>query len=83
MRSVPFSVLVFNMNLTFEMKTFCVENKFLYQKAMTYKLSENVNFENGGTGIQMGILHERLNILSISLLGTRNIRSIYFVIQKE
>ena len=29
----------------------------LFQKVMTYKLCQNASFKNGGTTIQMGILH--------------------------
>ena len=40
----------------------------VFQKVTTNKLCQNENFENGGTTIQIGILHVLLNILSISLL---------------
>ena len=40
----------------------------LFQKVMTHKLCQNANFENGGTTIQVSILHVLLNILSISSL---------------
>ena len=36
---------------------------------MTGRMCQNVNFENGGTTIQMGIMNVLLNILSISLLS--------------
>ena len=59
------------MSLAFEMKTFrplyiifqaClllndVIQIGLFQKVMTYKLGQNANFKNGGTTIQMDILH--------------------------
>ena len=35
---------------------------------MTHKLCQNANFENGGTTIQIGILHVLLKISSVSLL---------------
>ena len=37
----------------------------LFQKVRTQKLCQNANFENGGTTIQISILHVLLNILSI------------------
>ena len=40
----------------------------LFKKGMTHKLCKYANFENGGTTIQVSILHEVLDILSISLL---------------
>ena len=52
-------------------------------KVMTHKLCQNENFENGGTTIQIGILHVLLNILSISLLSRVHDTSGYFKIQKE
>ena len=55
------------MCLAFKMKTFARE-MVLFQKLMTYKLCQNANFENGGTTIQVSILHVLSNILSISLL---------------
>ena len=36
---------------------------------MTYKLCQNANFKNGGTTIQMGIMHVLLNIWPISVLS--------------
>ena len=36
---------------------------------MTNNLCQNANFKNGGTTIQMGILHVLLNMLPISLLS--------------
>ena len=56
------------MILAFEIKTFSRESG-LFQKVMTYKLCQNANFKNGGTTIQMGILHRLLNMLPISLLS--------------
>ena len=41
------------------------------------------NFENGGTTIQIGILHVLINILSISLLSRVHDMSGYFEIQKD
>ena len=46
---------------------------------MTYKLGQNANFKNGGTTIQMGILHVLLNMLSISLLS--RVHPLYPMIQ--
>ena len=53
-----------------------------YFKVMTHKLCQNGNFENGGTTIQIGILHVLINILSISLLSRVHDMSGYFEIQK-
>ena len=50
---------------------------------MTHKLCQNANFENGGTTIQIVILHVLLNILSISLLFTVHDMSGYFEMQKD
>ena len=50
---------------------------------MTHKLCQNVNFENGGTTIQIGILLVLLNILSIPLQSRLHDTSGYFEIQKE
>ena len=55
----------------------------LFKKAMTHKLRHNVNFENGGTTIQKGIMHVLLYILSIALLSRVNETSGYFEMQKE
>ena len=55
----------------------------LFQKVMTHKLCQNANFENGGITIQIGILHELLNILSISILSGVQDTSGYFEMQKE
>ena len=54
----------------------------LFQKAMTYKMGQNANFKNGGTTIQMGILHVLLNMLSISLLSRVHDMCGYFEVQK-
>ena len=54
----------------------------LFQKVMTYKLCQNVNFKNGGTTIQMGILHVLLNMLPISLLSRVHDTSGCFEVQK-
>ena len=59
---------MFNISLAFEMRSFACE-RGLFQKVMTRKLCQNANFENGGTTIQIGILHILLNILSILLLS--------------
>ena len=50
---------------------------------MTHKLCQNANFENGGTTIQIGILHVLLNILSISLLSRVHDKFDYFEMQKD
>ena len=50
---------------------------------MTHKLCQNANFENGGTTIQIGILHVLLNILSISSLPRVQDTSGYFEMQIE
>ena len=55
----------------------------LFQKVMTHKLCQNANFENGSTTIQVSILHELLNILSISSLPRVHDTSVNFEIQKE
>ena len=55
------------MSLAFEMKTYCML-KGLFQTVVTHKLCQSANFENGGTAIQIGILHVLLNILTISSL---------------
>ena len=54
----------------------------LFQKVMTYKWDQNANFKNGGTTIQMGILHVLLNMLSISLLSRVQDTPGYFEVQK-
>ena len=70
------------MSLAFELKTFRCEMG-LFQKVMTCKLCQNANYENGGTTIQIGILHVLLNILSISLLSRVHDTSCYFEKQKD
>ena len=55
----------------------------LFQKVITHKLCQNANFENGGTTIQIGILHVLLNILSITLLYKAHGTSDYFEMQKD
>ena len=54
----------------------------LFQKVMTHKLCQNANFENGGTTIQVSILHVLLNILSISSLPRVHDTSVNFEMQK-
>ena len=63
-------------------KRFACE-KGLFQKFVTHKLCQNVNFENGGTTIQIGILHVLLNILPISSLPKVQDTAGYFAMQKE
>ena len=70
------------MSLAFEMKTFGCE-RWLFQKVTTHKLCQNANFENGGTAIQIGILHVLINILSISLLFRVHDTSGYFEMQED
>ena len=53
------------------------------KKVMTHKLCQNANFENGGTTIQVNILHVLLNILSISLLPRVHDTSVNCEMQKE
>ena len=77
-----FQHFVFNMSLAFEMNSFECE-RGLFQKLMTHKLCQNVNFENGGTTIQICILHVMLNILSKSLLFRVHGTSGYFEVQKS
>ena len=55
----------------------------LFQKVMTHKLCQNANFENGGTTIQVSILHVLLNILSISSLPRVHDTSVNFEMQKR
>ena len=55
----------------------------LFQKVVTHNLCQNTNFENGGTTIQVSILHVLLNILSISLLPMVHDTSVNFEMQKE
>ena len=69
------------MSLAFEMKTYARKSG-LFQKVMTYELGQNANFKNGGTTIQMGILHVLLNMLSISLLSRVHDTFCYFEVKK-
>ena len=69
------------MYLAFEMKTFRVCNGVI-SKIMTHKLCQNANFENGGTTVQVSILHVLLNILSISVLPRVHDTSVNFDMQK-
>ena len=55
----------------------------LFQKVMTDKLCQNGNFENGGTTIQVSILHVLMNILSISSLPRVHDTSVNFEMQKR
>ena len=48
------------------------------KKVTTHELCQNANFENGGTTIQIDILHVVINILSISLLSRVHDTSGYF-----
>ena len=50
---------------------------------MSHKLCQNANFENGGTIIQIDILHVLLNILSIFLLSRVHDTSYYFDMRKR
>ena len=50
---------------------------------MTHKLCQNANFENGGSAIQICILHVLINILSISLLFMVHDTSGYFEMQTD
>ena len=53
-----------------------------FKKVTTHKLCQNANFENVGTTIQIGILHVRMNFLSLSLLSSVHDMSGYFEMQK-
>ena len=53
-----------------------------YFKVMTHKLYQNANFKNGGTTIQIGILHVLSNILSVYLLSMIHEMSGYLEIHK-
>ena len=55
----------------------------LFQKVMTHKLCQNANFENGGTTIQISILHELLNVLSISSLPRVHDTSVNYEMQNK
>ena len=54
-----------------------------FQKVMTHKLCQNAKFENGGTSIQVSILNEPLNILSITSLPRVHDTSVNFEMQKQ
>ena len=72
------------MSLAFEMKTFwCEMGLHAFQKVMTHKLCQKANFENGGTNIEIGIMHVLLNFFSISILFMVNDMSGYFKMQKS
>ena len=70
------------MSLVLKWKRFACE-RWLFQKVATNKLCQNASFENGGTTIQIGILHVLINILSISLLSRVHDTSGYFEMQNE
>ena len=70
------------MCLAFKMKRFACEMG-LFQKVMTYKLCQKANYENGGTTIQVSILHVLLNSLSISSLPKVHDTSVNFEMQKK
>ena len=57
--------------------------KSVYFKNHDSQIVPKVNFENGGTTIQIGILHVLINILSISLLSRVHDKSGYFEMQKD
>ena len=65
------------MSLALKWKRFARENG-LFQKVMAYKFCQNANFKNGGTTIQIGILHVLLSILPISLLSRVHDKFEYF-----
>ena len=50
---------------------------------MTKNFCQKANFENGGTTIQVGIMHVLLNNLSIALLSRLHGTSGYFEMQKS
>ena len=50
---------------------------------MTFKLCQYANFKNGGTTIQIGILHVLLNMFPIPLLSRVHDMSGYFEVQKN
>ena len=70
------------MSLAFELKTCCVL-KGVISKSHDSQILQTANFENGGTTIQIGILHVLLNILSISSLQRVHDLSVNFEMQKE
>ena len=52
-------------------------------KVITHKFCQNTNFENGGTTIQVSILHVLMNSLSISSLARVQDMSVNFDMQNE
>ena len=54
----------------------------LFQKVMSHKLCQNAIFENGGTTIQVSILHVLLDNLSIPSLPRVHGTSVNFEMQK-
>ena len=52
-----------------------------FKKSRLVAIVQNENFENGGTTIQISILHALINILSISLLSRVYDTSGYFDMQ--
>ena len=54
-----------------------------FQKVMAHKVCQNANFENGGTTIQVSIMHVLLNILSMSSLPREQDTSVNFEMLKE
>ena len=73
---------MFNICLALKWKCFACE-KGLFQKFMTCELCQYANFENGGTTIQVSILHVLLNIVSIFSLPTVHDIFVNFMMQKE
>ena len=57
--------------------------KWGFSKSHDSQIVPNANFENGGTTIQISILHEVLNILSISSLPKVHDTSVNFEMQNE
>ena len=70
------------MCLAFEMKTICVYNGVI-SKSQDSQIVPKCEFENGGTTIQVSILHVLLNILSISSLPRVHDTSVNLEMQKE
>ena len=70
------------MSLAFKRKPIVCE-RWLFKKVTTHKLRQNANFENGGTAIQIGILHVLINVMSIFLLSMVHEASCYFEMQKD
>ena len=54
----------------------------IFKKVKIYKLCQNANFKNGGTTIQMDILHVLLNMLLTSFLSRVQDTSGYFEVNK-